>query len=97
MELTQVLLKPFITEKSMNEAASGWYTFAVARRANKYEIKKAVESQFKVNVLAVKTLTIKGKSQRVGRRRVKVKESPWKKARVLLGPEQKIELFEAGK
>lgn len=97
MDLTQILIKPIITEKSIQDAAQSWYTFAVAKAANKGEIKKAVEGQFKVSVLAVKTLTAKGKSKRVGRRRQEIKQSPWKKARVKLAPEQKIDLFEVGK
>lgn len=97
MELTQILIKPIITEKSMKDASLGWYTFSVNRAANKKEIKKAVEDQFKVNVLMVKTQTVKGKTKRVGRRRQEVKGSPWKKAIVKLGAEQKIDLFEVSK
>lgn len=97
MKLSEILLKPVITEKSMSDATSGWYTFVVGNGASKKEIKEAVEAQFKVNVLGVRTLVMKGKSKRVGRRRLPVKVSPWKKAKVLLGPEQKINLFEVGK
>lgn len=97
MEQSQIIIKPIITEKSMRDANSGWYTFAVKVKANKNQIGKAVEDQFKVNVLGVKTLIMKGKSKRVGRRRQAVKTSPWKKAKVLLGPEQKIDLFEVNK
>ncbi|MDP3998817.1 MAG: 50S ribosomal protein L23 [bacterium] len=94
MEQSQIIIKPIITEKSMRDAASGWYTFAVLVKANKGQIGKAVKEQFKVNVLAVRTLTMKGKTKRVGRRRAEIKLSPWKKAIVRLGPEQKIDLFE---
>lgn len=81
----------------MSDASSGWYTFAVNLKATKGEIKKAVESQFKVNVLGVKTLIMKGKSKRVGRFRREVKQSFWKKTLVKLAPEQKIDLFEVSK
>lgn len=94
METINVLIKPIITEKSMKDASSGWYTFTVDKEANKGIIKKAVENQFKVNVLRVRTLIMKGKTQRVGRRRQEVRKSSWKKALVKLGPEQKIDLFE---
>lgn len=97
MDQGRVLIKPIITEKSMQDANSGWYTFAVVKEANKEVIKKAVEDQFKVDVLGVRTLIMKGKSKRVGRRRQAVKTSSWKKAKVLLGPEQKIDLFEVNK
>ena len=97
MDLNQVLLRPIITEKSMKDAASGWYTFAVAKEASKREIKKAVETEFKVQVVQVKTLIIKGKTQRVGKKREEVRQSPWKKAHVKLKAEQKIDLFEVTK
>lgn len=93
MEETAVLIRPIISEKSLNQAARGWYTFAVSRRANKPEIKKAVEETFKVKVLAVKTMVVRGKSVRTGKRRTAVKKSDWKKAVVKLPLDQKIELF----
>lgn len=94
MENSQVLVKPIISEKSLNQAASGWYTFAVKARARKPEIKKAVQDAFGVKVLAVKTMTVKGKKRRVGRRLKTSTTSSWKKACLLLAPEQKIDLFE---
>ncbi|MBI4100550.1 50S ribosomal protein L23 [Candidatus Microgenomates bacterium] len=94
MKKDQILTKPVITEKSLQIASLGWYTFVVVKEANKKEIKKAVEDQFKVNVLAVKTVIMKGKTKKVGRRRAEVKQSPWKKAIVRLKPDQKISLFE---
>lgn len=97
METSEVLLRPIITEKSMRGANTGWYTFAVLQAASKEEIKKAVEGQFKVKVLKVKTIILKGKRRRVGKRREEIKESPWKKAVVKLGSEQKIDLFEVAK
>lgn len=97
MELLEILKKPVITEKSMKDAASGWYTFIVHLKANKVEIRQAVESQFKVKVLSVKTLITKGKSKRVGRRRQEVSQTPFKKAMVKLGPDEKLDLFEVSK
>lgn len=96
MDLNQVLQKPIITEKSLAEAQRGQYTFAVTKDATKREVKKAVENQFKVRVVGIKTMIIKGKTRRVGRRRQEIKRSPWKKAIVQLLPEQKIDLFEVG-
>lgn len=94
---TQILTRPIISEKSLNQAALGWYTFAVAPQARKPEIKKAVEETFGVKVLAVKTMIVKGKKRRVGRRQRLITTSPWKKALVKLPTEQKIDLFEVKK
>lgn len=96
MEISDVLIRPLITEKSMAEAAKKRYTFVVARKATKGEIKKAVEEQFKVNVLSLKTMIMKPKKVKGGKRRVEVKKNPWKKALVELPAEQKIEIFEVG-
>lgn len=94
METSQILIKPIISEKSLNQAASGWYTFAVKIEATKPEIKKAVQDAFGVKVLDVKTMIIKGKKKRVGRRLRQILSSSWKKATVLLPQDQKIDLFE---
>lgn len=94
MENTQILIRPIISEKSLNQAASSWYTFAVQKLSAKPQIKKAIEQTFGVKVLAVKTMIVKGKKKRVGRRLKAIRSSSWKKALVLLPKEQKIDLFE---
>jgi len=84
---------PMLTEKTMEAKESyNQYAFAVDRQANKVEIKKAVETLFKVKVQSVRTLTVRGKEKRVGRNIGR--RSDWKKAIVTLEPEQKIEFFE---
>jgi large subunit ribosomal protein L23 len=93
-----VLIKPIVSEKSLNQTALSLYTFAVAKWATKWQIKKAVEKAFNVKVLSVKTAKVKGKKNRVGKYRLEIKRSDWKKAFVKLPPDQKIEVFEsAGK
>jgi large subunit ribosomal protein L23 len=92
MHLYEVLRRPLITEKNTLLQAQGRYAFEVAARANKQQIKQAVETAFKVGVTAVNTMTVPGKQRRVGRRQVLT--SPWKKAIVTLKPGDKIELFE---
>ena len=67
--MDQIIVRPIITEKSMDETAHSRFTFEVARDANKPMIKKAVEEQFKVNVLDLQTMTVHGKRKRVGRTR----------------------------
>ncbi len=92
MHLYEVLRRPLITEKNAMLQAQGKYAFEIAREANKPQIKQAVEKAFKVKVLAVNVMTVRGKTRRVGRRQV-LTES-WKKAIVTLKPGDKIELFE---
>lgn len=94
MDQTSVLIRPIITEKSMDEAGRGRFSFAVMKYATKPEIKKAVEEQFKVNAISVQTLIMKGKSRRAGKRRMKVHMSSYKKAIVKLAQGQRIDLFE---
>lgn len=88
-----IILKPVITEKSMDELQAGKYTFKVATDANKAEIKKAVEALFNVKVAKVNTMNCNGKEKRVGR--FVGKTSDWKKAIVTLTEDSKtIEFFE---
>jgi large subunit ribosomal protein L23 len=89
-----VLLRPIISEKSVLETERNNYTFAVARDANKFQIKAAVETEFKVDVLGVRVLTVKPKQKRRGRRTLGMVPG-WRKAIVTIAAGQKIELFEA--
>ena len=92
--LQEVLLRPVISEKSTLEAERNNYTFAVARDANKYLIKEAVEAEFKVTVLDVRIVRVQPKQKRRGRRQMGT-VAGWKKAIVSIAPGDKIELFEA--
>ncbi len=88
-----IILKPVITERSMDNLQAGKYTFKVAKDANKSEIKKAVETLFGVEVAKVNTISVKGKVKRVGR--YVGTTSDWKKAIVTLTADSKtIEFFE---
>ncbi len=89
-----ILIRPIITEKTMQNAAKGVYTFGVEMTANKIEIKKSVEKLFSVKVLTVKTIIVKGKNKVNGKKRIKTKGQSVKKAIVSINPEQKIDLFE---
>ncbi len=93
MHLSEVLRRPLITEKNTILQTQGKFAFEIARKANKREVKLAVEKAFKVKVLAVNVMTVQGKTRRVGRRIVL--NPSWKKAFVTLQPGDKIELFEA--
>ena len=88
-----IILKPVITEKSMDDLQTGKYTFKVAKDANKSEIKKAVEQLFNVEVAKVNTMNCNGREKRVGRYVGKTPD--WKKAIVTLTEDSKaIEFFE---
>ena len=88
-----IIIKPVITEKSMDELREGKYTFKVAKDSNKTEIKKAVETLFGVQVKKVNTINCNGKNKRVGR--FVGKTPDWKKAVVTLTEDSKtIEFFE---
>ena len=87
-----ILIKPIITEKTVGMMEEGKYTFKVAKDANKYEIKKAVQDIFKVDVINVSTMNVSGKTKRMGR--YEGKTSSWKKAIVTLKEGQQIEVFE---
>ncbi len=91
MNLYEVLRRPIISEKNTALQEQNKYTFEVAKTANKYQIKQAVEKAFKVKVVAVNVIAVPGKTRR-GRYRVKT--LPWKKAVVTLKPGDKIEIFE---
>ncbi|KAA0239732.1 50S ribosomal protein L23 [bacterium] len=87
-----VLLRPIITEKTTVLTGQDKYVFEVDARANKNQIREAVEIAFNVRVSDVNTMSMKGKPKRFGRR--VVNRPDWKKAIVTLMPGDKIELFE---
>lgn len=88
-----IIIRPLITERSMDDMAVGKYSFEVDKRANKSEVKKAVETIFGVKVKSVNTMNMKGKTKRQG---VHQGRRPnWKKAIVTLTEDSKtIEFFE---
>lgn len=87
-----IIIRPVITERSVDLMAENKYVFQVAKNANKIEIKKAIEEIFKVHVLDVNTMRVKGKLKRMGR--YQGYTAAWKKAIVTLAEDDTIELFE---
>ena len=86
-----VIIRPVLTEKSYQTIADKDYTFEVAIKANKTEIKQAVEAIFNVKVVKVNTLNVKPKPKRV---RYQLGQTrTWKKAMVTLKEGDTIELF----
>ena len=92
MHLYDVLRRPLVTEKATLLQQGDKYTFEVANKANKLQVKEAVEKAFKVRVAKVNVMTMHGKTKRVGRR--EITNSSWKKVIVTLEPGYKITLFE---
>ncbi len=89
-----IILKPVITEGSMDMLSDKKYTFKVATDANKIEIKKAVEEIFDVKVSKVTTINMDGKLKRMGRN--EGRRAAYKKAIVKLTEDSKtIEFFES--
>jgi large subunit ribosomal protein L23 len=96
LDAAQIVLRPVISEKSMDQTNRHKYTFAVADDANKLQIKDAVEALFKVTVLDVNVLNSKRKEKSRNRRRGRQVgyTSPWKKAVVTVKAGDSIEFFE---
>jgi large subunit ribosomal protein L2 len=93
MDIYNIIREPHIAEKgNLQKELYNQITLKVDRRANKVEIKRAVEKIFKTKVLDVKTMNMKGKRRRVG---INTGKRPdWKKAIVRLAPGENVEFFE---
>ena len=91
MELLRVLKQPSISEKSFSMAEDGKYVFMVNPGATKTEISQAVEKAFKVHVISVNTIIVKGKTKRFGK--IFGKRSDYKKAIVTIKSGETIEDF----
>jgi large subunit ribosomal protein L23 len=94
MRVQEIIRRPLITEKSTElRDDKGVIAFEVARNANKIQVKRAVEAQFKVKVAEVRVAMVHGKVRRQGR--YSGRRPDWKKAYVRLAAGEKpIEFFE---
>ncbi len=88
----QVLVRPLITEKATILAGEQKFAFAVDKRANKPQIRHAIEVAFNVHVTKVNTMTVHGKRRQFGRRLSKAPD--WKKAIATLAEGETIQIFE---
>src|SRR5262245_24234382 len=89
-----IIQKPLITERATNlKADANQYVFRVASGATKHDIKAAIEQLFKVQVLSVNTMNVRGKFRRMGAGRGAYR-AEWKKAIVALKPGQEIRVGE---
>jgi large subunit ribosomal protein L23 len=93
--MSQLVLTPKISEKAIFLAERGIYVFEVPSSTNKIEVKKAVETAFKVNVTDVNIVIAKGKLKRF--KQVLGRQSDTKKAMVKVKAGQSIALFEGAK
>ncbi|GMV98411.1 MAG: 50S ribosomal protein L23 [Phycisphaerae bacterium] len=103
MDIYQTIIRPLVTEKGTHQSQShhdrsktrpargGAYAFEVHARANKAQIRQAVEKIYNVRVQSVRTATRRGKRRRY--RTTFGKTSDWKKAVVVLHPDYHIDLF----
>lgn len=96
MDIYDVVKRPLVTERTMRALQdANTYAFEVHPRANKVQIRNAVEKLFKVKVVAVRTATVKGKAKwsRAGGRFTRWETPTWKKAYVRVAEGGSIELF----
>ena len=92
-----IIKRPILTEKSMKLAASGLYAFEVDKEATKNTIAKIVSDKFKVKVLSVKIINVKGQTKSQKRVRKSYMTSGFKKALVQVKKGEKIAIFETPK
>jgi large subunit ribosomal protein L23 len=92
MDPTQVIIRPVVSEKSYVLAAADKYTFRVHPDAHKTQIRQAVEKLFEVDVVEVRTMSVKSKPKRRGVTAGRTRS--WKKAIVQVAPGQTIPIFQ---
>ncbi|NVL93201.1 MAG: 50S ribosomal protein L23 [Desulfobacterales bacterium] len=93
MDVYQIIKRPLVTEKGTKQKEqANQLAFEVDRRANKILVRNAIESIFKVKVVSVRVMNVKGKERRVGRN--VGRKADWKKAIVRLAPGENIEFLE---
>ncbi len=94
MHIYEVLRRPVVTEKTIiGVDTNNQYAFEVDGRANKFEVKDAVETAFDVTVVRVNMMVMPAKTTKRGSR-IKIRKPKWKKAVVTLAPGNSIQLFE---
>jgi large subunit ribosomal protein L23 len=92
MEHTQVIIRPVVSEKSYVLSAADRYTFRVHPDAHKTQIRQAVEALFDVQVVEIRTMSVKSKPKRRGNTRGRTRA--WKKAIVQVRAGESIPIFQ---
>ena len=93
MRLSNVVIRPLITEKSVEQVAANNYVFEVSLSAKKETIRKEINRIYGVEVIDVHTTIVPGKKRRIFKTRKFTKTSKWKKAIVKLKEGQSIDVF----
>jgi large subunit ribosomal protein L23 len=93
MDVSQVIIRPVVSEKSFVLAEAGKYTFRVHDKAHKTQIRQAVEELFEVKVVAVRTASVKSKPKRRGQTSGRTRH--WKKAIVQVRKGDTIPIFQS--
>ena len=91
-----ILKRPIISEKSLEAASKGEYTFEVDKNARKKNIVRAVKEIFGVDAERIRTMVVKGKTRRSLKTRREHRQGNWKKAVIRVKEGQKIDVFETG-
>ena len=91
MDASQVIIRPVVSEKTYVLAEVGKYTFRVHDRAHKTQIRQAIEQLFDVNVVEVRTSSVKSKPKRRGQTSGRTRQ--WKKAVVEVRAGDEIPIF----
>ncbi len=92
--MKSTLVRPVISEKTLNLASRGWYTFMVDKKADKGTIARVISDFYKVKVMDTRVISMHGKMRRVGKLMRASQKPDWKKAMVRLAQGQKIDAFE---
>lgn len=95
MRIYDIIVRPLETEKAYLMREQDKYVFVVHMKANKLQVKRAVEEIYGVNVDQVRTMIMPGKVSRMRGRRRSTRRAPWKKAVVTLASGERIEALEA--
>jgi large subunit ribosomal protein L23 len=93
MDASQIIIRPVVSEKSFVLAEAGKYTFRVADKAHKTQIRQAIEQLFDVKVVEVRTSSVKSKPKRRGQTAGRTRK--WKKAIVEVRAGDTIPIFQA--
>jgi len=92
MDHSQVIIRPVVSEKTYVLSAAGKYTFRVHTDAHRTQVKQAIEALFEVDVVSVRTMSVKSKPKRRGVTRGRTRT--WKKAIVQVAEGQTIPIFQ---
>jgi large subunit ribosomal protein L23 len=92
--MNKIVMRPVITEKSITLASKGVFVFAVAIAANKKQIAAEIHTMYGVHVEDVHTITMHGKTKRIGKRATVKEAVAWKKAMVRVKKGETIDAFD---